>query len=77
MRRAYPRTMATALVVDDDPTVGDVVSAYLARAGFEVHRAADGVAEQARGDLAVSCASRHTSSRRNPPGAAVCIATGR
>lgn len=39
----YPRTMASALVVDDDPTVGDVVGAYLVRAGFEVHRAADGV----------------------------------
>ncbi|MFL6153845.1 MAG: response regulator [Ornithinibacter sp.] len=35
--------MSTALVVDDDPTVGDVVGAYLHRAGFEVHRAADGV----------------------------------
>ena len=35
--------MASALVVDDDPTVGDVVGAYLARAGFDVHRAADGV----------------------------------
>ncbi|HET7799415.1 MAG TPA: response regulator transcription factor [Humibacillus xanthopallidus] len=36
--------MTSALVVDDDPTVGDVVSAYLERAGLEVHRAADGVA---------------------------------
>jgi DNA-binding response OmpR family regulator len=35
--------MSSALVVDDDPTVGDVVSAYLERAGFEVRRAADGV----------------------------------
>ena len=34
--------MTQALVVDDDPTVGDVVGAYLERAGFEVHRAADG-----------------------------------
>ena len=34
--------MSSALVVDDDPTVGDVVGAYLERAGFEVHRAADG-----------------------------------
>jgi DNA-binding response OmpR family regulator len=40
--------MSTALVVDDDPTVGDVVSAYLARAGFEVHRATDGVAALAQ-----------------------------
>lgn len=34
--------MSSALVVDDDPTVGDVVGAYLERAGFEVRRAADG-----------------------------------
>src|SRR3954470_16098954 len=36
--------MSSALVVDDDPTVGDVVTAYLVRAGFEVHRASDGAA---------------------------------
>jgi DNA-binding response OmpR family regulator len=36
--------MSSALVVDDDPTVGDVVGAYLERAGFRVHRAADGAA---------------------------------
>jgi DNA-binding response OmpR family regulator len=35
--------MSSALVVDDDPTVGDVVGAYLERAGFDVLRAADGV----------------------------------
>ena len=34
--------MVRALVVDDDPTVGDVVSAYLERADFEVYRAGDG-----------------------------------
>ena len=34
--------MSRALVVDDDPTVGDVVGAYLQRAGFDVHRAANG-----------------------------------
>ncbi|MEO7070618.1 MAG: response regulator transcription factor [Nostocoides sp.] len=34
--------MTRALVVDDDHTVGDIVEAYLKRAGFEVHRAADG-----------------------------------
>jgi DNA-binding response OmpR family regulator len=34
--------MSSALVVDDDPTVGDVVGAYLQRAGFDVRRAADG-----------------------------------
>ncbi|MGW6704634.1 response regulator transcription factor [Streptomyces sp. NPDC054956] len=30
------------LVVDDDPTVSEVVAGYLERAGFTVHRAADG-----------------------------------
>jgi DNA-binding response OmpR family regulator len=34
--------MSSALVVDDDPTVGDVVGAYLERAGFDVRRATDG-----------------------------------
>ena len=38
----YPRIMSRALVVDDDPTVGDVVGAYLRHAGFDVHRAANG-----------------------------------
>ena len=42
--------MSSALVVDDDPTVGDVVEAYLRRAGFEVHRAADGVTALALAD---------------------------
>jgi DNA-binding response OmpR family regulator len=32
----------TVLVVDDDPTVSDVVSRYLERAGYQVTRAADG-----------------------------------
>jgi DNA-binding response OmpR family regulator len=32
----------TVLVVDDDPTVSDVVSRYLHRAGYQVTRAADG-----------------------------------
>ncbi|WP_203791300.1 response regulator, partial [Paractinoplanes rishiriensis] len=30
------------LVVDDDPTVSDVVRRYLEQAGWEVHLAADG-----------------------------------
>jgi DNA-binding response OmpR family regulator len=34
--------VARVLVVDDDPTVGEVVVAYLARAGFETDRAVDG-----------------------------------
>jgi DNA-binding response OmpR family regulator len=35
--------MATVLVVDDDPTVSEVVRGYLERAGFTVRHAADGV----------------------------------
>ncbi|MGQ4511684.1 response regulator [Streptomyces sp. DW26H14] len=34
--------MHTILVVDDDPTVAEVVTAYLERAGFRVDRAGDG-----------------------------------
>jgi DNA-binding response OmpR family regulator len=34
--------MHTILVVDDDPTVAEVVTGYLERAGFAVERAADG-----------------------------------
>ncbi len=34
--------MARVLVVEDDPTVAEVVSSYLRRAGFEVDCAADG-----------------------------------
>ena len=35
--------MSLALVVDDDETVGDVVAAYLERAGMTVQRASDGI----------------------------------
>ncbi|WP_241245971.1 response regulator transcription factor [Microbacterium sp. 4R-513] len=35
--------MSTALVVDDDETVGDVVAAYLVHAGMTVRRVADGI----------------------------------
>ena len=35
--------MGTALIVDDDETVGDVVAAYLERAGIAVLRASDGI----------------------------------
>lgn len=35
--------MSTVLVVDDDESVGDVVAAYLERAGMEVRRATDGI----------------------------------
>ncbi|MDH6707318.1 DNA-binding response OmpR family regulator [Kitasatospora sp. MAA19] len=46
------------LVVDDDPTVSEVVAGYLARAGYHVDRAADGargldLAERTRPDLLV------------------------
>ncbi|MFJ5219904.1 response regulator transcription factor [Streptomyces sp. NPDC088354] len=49
---------ARVLVVDDDPTVAEVVTGYLVRAGFTVDRAADGhaalaVAAAARPDLVV------------------------
>lgn len=37
-----PRATARILVVDDDPTVAEVVSGYLHRAGFAVDHAADG-----------------------------------
>jgi DNA-binding response OmpR family regulator len=39
-----PGTTATVLVVDDDPTVAEVVVTYLERAGFRVLTAADGSA---------------------------------
>jgi len=35
--------MSLVLVVDDDETVGDVVAAYLERAGMTVRRASDGI----------------------------------
>jgi DNA-binding response OmpR family regulator len=40
--------MARVLVVDDDPTVREVVAGYLARAGFTVDEAADGMDALAR-----------------------------
>ncbi|MET9887797.1 response regulator transcription factor [Streptomyces sp. NPDC006430] len=50
--------MGNVLVVDDDPTVSEVVAGYLDRAGFAVRRAADGpaalrAAEAHRPDLVV------------------------
>ncbi|MFJ6792958.1 response regulator transcription factor [Streptomyces sp. NPDC091268] len=60
---AEPRSEADApagrvLVVDDDPTVSEVVAGYLHRAGFTVETAADGPealarAQRARPDLVV------------------------
>jgi DNA-binding response OmpR family regulator len=49
---------ARILVVDDDPTVAEVVAGYLLRAGYAVDRAADGLtalerAAQGRPDLVV------------------------
>jgi two-component system, OmpR family, response regulator ResD len=51
-------TNGTVLVVDDEPTIVEIVSRYLERAGFEAHGAADGpealrLAEQHRPDLVV------------------------
>src|SRR5438876_8793675 len=41
----YHRTVgARILVVDDDPTVSDVVVRYLAREGYEVETERDGIA---------------------------------
>ena len=42
MRPPYPDDVARVLVVDDDPTVGEVVVAYFERAGFETEHAQDG-----------------------------------
>lgn len=52
------RSMGSVLVVEDDPTVSEVVAGYLDRAGFAVRRAADGpaalrAAEEQRPDLVV------------------------
>ncbi|WMX43632.1 response regulator transcription factor [Streptomyces roseicoloratus] len=38
-----PESRARILVVDDDPTVAEVVTGYLERAGFAVEHAADGL----------------------------------
>jgi DNA-binding response OmpR family regulator len=51
-------TPASVLVVDDDPTVSDVVRRYLERAGYQVTLAADGEAglsahERVRPDLVI------------------------
>jgi CheY-like chemotaxis protein len=40
--RASAATSGRVLVVDDDPTVSDVVRRYLERAGYDVDKAADG-----------------------------------
>ncbi|MFC8716965.1 response regulator transcription factor [Kitasatospora sp. NPDC057198] len=55
---AEPSEPARILVVDDDPTVGEVVAGYLTRAGHLVERAEDGprgldLAERHRPDLLV------------------------
>ncbi|MFD8450158.1 MULTISPECIES: response regulator transcription factor [Streptomyces] len=48
---AEPSTApARILVVDDDPTVAEVVAGYLDRAGYRVDRAGDGPAALARAD---------------------------
>ncbi|MFE1878743.1 response regulator transcription factor, partial [Streptomyces diastatochromogenes] len=43
-----PAPLGRILVVDDDPTVAEVVAGYLDRAGYAVDRAADGPAALAR-----------------------------
>ncbi|MFE2130846.1 response regulator [Streptomyces amritsarensis] len=50
--RSSGEAAARVLVVDDDPTVSEVVAGYLERAGFTVERAADGPA-------ALEAAARH------------------
>ncbi|MDI6514805.1 response regulator transcription factor [Streptomyces coelicoflavus] len=45
-----PAAPARILVVDDDPTVAEVVAGYLDRAGYRVDRAGDGPAALARAD---------------------------
>ncbi|WP_432168044.1 response regulator transcription factor [Streptomyces sp. bgisy031] len=42
--------LGRVLVVDDDPTVAEVVAGYLGRAGYDVDRAADGPAALDRAD---------------------------
>ncbi|MFI8966166.1 response regulator transcription factor [Streptomyces sp. NPDC053493] len=56
--RSFPGNGGRILVVDDDPTVAEVVSGYLERAGFSVEHAADGLdavrrATERRPDLVV------------------------
>ena len=41
MERAAP-TRGSILVVDDEPTIAEVVARYLQRAGYEARTAADG-----------------------------------
>ena len=53
-----PAPRASVLVVDDEPTITEVVARYLERAGYTTHVAADGpaalhVAAEARPDLVV------------------------
>jgi two-component system response regulator ResD len=49
MQQSYEQSAsARVLVVDDDPTVSEVVSGYLDRAGYVVDRAGDGPAALAR-----------------------------
>ncbi|KUL31087.1 response regulator transcription factor [Streptomyces regalis] len=41
-QQSYPQAGVRVLVVDDDPTVAEIVSGYLDRAGYIVDRAGDG-----------------------------------
>ena len=67
-------TRGSVLVVDDEPTIGEVVSALPERAGYETRVAADGlaaleaVAERAAGpDRARPDAARHRRARGDAP----------
>lgn len=56
MRRAYPARVPGILVVDDDPTLREVLQAYLAADGLDTHEASDGpgalrIADQVQPDL--------------------------
>lgn len=42
MATATPHTRGSVLVVDDEPTISEVVAKYLDRAGYETHTALDG-----------------------------------
>jgi DNA-binding response OmpR family regulator len=55
---ADPKGRRTVLVVDDEPTIGEIVSRYLERAGYATTTAADGleavrIADEQRPDLVV------------------------
>jgi len=70
-------TRGSILVVDDEPTIADIVSRYLRKAGFDTRVAGDGLdavaqAEERRPDLMVldvTCASMTAAQTRWPSSA--------